>query len=688
MNRTSNLRIGAAVVSLCIGALAWSAIAAGPGYDGPGAWSSASAWFVLMVMPGLALYLWLGREPGLLEALACALAASPVIVAALAVPAMLAGAGALAAARVLVIVAPVLVAGALVTGREPRGGMPASRLVLIAAVVLVLCALTAYLPLSDAWWRMRSDAWAHRAWIAEVADFGIPPMDPYFAGFPLQYMWAYHAMVNTVSDAANVDPFYAMAFVNIGALAGYMLCTFIFAGTLTPSFGRRFASMVTATLGLNAAGWVFLPLKAIKAFTGQVHGTAEIARQFSIVPFDYGSAMQFMMIYHNKTFLLDKFMVATAFGLALCLMACAWWSASAYLKNGRPLPLAMAFLSTLGMLAFHTLVGSVMMAGIVGSAAILFLFCRRVDGYSTPRALALVAAVVLAFAVTSPYLYSIMHSKETIGHNPPLHTLRRLIGMGISVAFVAVLAWFQRGFARRRSLIPRFVTVAAALITVYSLLVPLPGPNRYDKPVLFVFFPLAVVGAWTLVDLYRRRRVLAVVIALLAFVPLNGIALAAAFNTQPRWSESADEKAAAAWIREHTERGDVLLDDDAHLSFLVLGPRRYLWGRVSYADQWGYDRLEMSRRLHAWRTVYSARPMDTVTLATLGEVHVGLYVVVRRDRHPDVNALTLHEYFQPVHTAGSITIVKVDTARCRADAASGRFPTISDEELIRESGLD
>lgn len=687
MNRTLNARIVAALIPVSIGVLAIPSLAAGPGYDGFGPWTGAGAYLALMVLPGLALYLWIEREPRLVEALGCALAASPVIVAAVSVPVMLSGAGSLDAARVLAAAAPLAVALALLRARVPRPALDRRSLLVLAAVVVAVVALTAYLPLTDSWWRVRSDAWAHRAYIAEVADFGVPPMDPYFVGFPLQYMWAYHVLVNTVSDAVNVDPFYGMALVNVHALAGFMLCTFLFAGALTASFARRLMSTITATLGMNAAFWVFLPAKALKAFTGDTRGWAELARQYTITPFYFHDATTFMQIFHNKAFFLDKFMVGTAFGLGLCLMAAAWWAATRYLETRRPLPLVMAFVSTLGLLAFHTLVGAAMLAAVLGALAILFVGARGLDGWSRRHAVALAASMLLALAVAAPYVYSIVHSKDTVGQTSPTLFLLRIIGVAITVAFVAVLALFQRGFVRDRTVAARFVTIAAVVATVYALVVPLPGPNSYDKPPFFVFFPLAVVGAWTLVDLYRRRRAIAVAIALLAFVPVNALAFAAAFNTPPEWTISADEHAMAGWLRAHTDRAAVMLDDDDHVDFVVLGPRRHLWGRMSFAYQWGYDRLEMSRRFHTWRTVYSRRAMDATTLATLGEVDVGLYALVRGDRHAGVNATMLGEYFRPVHTAGSLTLVEVDTARCRADARSGRFPTVSEEELLRESGL-
>ena len=168
----------------------------------------------------------------------------------------------------------------------------------------------------------------------------------------------------------------------------------------------------------------------------------------------------------------------------------------------------------------------------------------------------------------------------------------------------------------------------------------------------------------------------------------HGLALAGCFNTPSERPTTPQEEVLGAWLRNNTPRTAVLLDDSDDMAFAVIVPRRYLWGRMAYADQWGYDRLDMSRRYHAWRTVYTDAPMDRVTLETLGTVEEDFFVIIRTERHgPATNALRHGEYFTPVHDDGHFVVARVNAARCRADAASDRFPNVSEEELLRESGL-
>jgi MFS family permease len=331
------------------------------------------------------------------------------------------------------------------------------------------------------------------------------------------------------------------------------------------------------------------------------------------------------------------------------------------------------------------MVAAVMLAGVLGALALLFFARRTVVGHSTARSIALGAAMLAAVAASAPYLYSVVHSKEEVGDSSLMLTALRVMSVGFSVAFVAVLAYFQRWMLRDRTAVTRFVVVASALVTICALAIPLPGPNNFDKPPFLVFFPLAVVGGWSLVDLHRRKPATAIVVALVGLVPVTALALAAAFNTPAAWALTPDERDLARWISENTPREAVLMDDHPRLPFIVLGPRRHYWGLIHYAKGWGYDRVEMSKRYHAWRTVYGSRALDANTLRELAKVDAPLYLVARADRHDEHTNLIAHpEYFPEVHRSGGLSLHAVDRERCRSGADS--LTVLSDEELLTELG--
>jgi hypothetical protein len=663
---------------------------------------SIAAYAVLMFLPGLGLYLLVERRPSALEGSVSALALSPVITCGLAIIFMVFGMSADSAVRWNLAAAGILgLAGVIKFNAAPdrtiRRELTSRQWAVLGFVVVATLVLVGYQPATSEWWRVRSDAWFHAAVVAQVSDFGLPPDDPYFAGFALQYMWFYHVLVLVLSKAAALDPFRVMTFLNLQSLCGLLLATILFSGVFVRSFAKRVASCVTVAFGMNGLFWLFLPIKIVRVFVGQVRGTEELARTFSLSPFEMQTAMKFLWIYHNQDLLLDKFMVATAFSTALCCMAVFWFAVAEFLRSRRWFPLIATAIALTGMVGFHTLFGMINSITIFGGLVLLFLFRRWVSDYRLRPALELAAACAVAIAVIAPYLYAITHEKQA-GHAFQLAvTLPGFGGIVISCAAAAFLAIFQRRFFRSREMPHRYVQYALLTTTIFCALMVLPQGGAADKIATFVFYPLAVIGGWSIVDLIDRQKTrarkaaVATAIAVLIFIPVNAIWLAAYYNTPTTATYTSDEVSVAAWVRENTPREAVFIDRDEEVFLLVAGPRRYYCGRWAYAYQWAYDKLEMSGRMHVRDALYRDDELDVTALRILGEAPWELYVIDRGDWKSGLTRLDLDpSLFQRVFSAGRIAVYRVDTAACAAAADKLRragVPEVPAEELIRESGL-
>jgi hypothetical protein len=635
---------------------------------------SIPLWLLLMVAPGACLFRWLQPErESLLAWLLAGVVASPVLVSILAAATLLAGGG----ARAAVATAAAASAIALVaTGfdRRPPLEPPALREALwLALFALALVVLTAALPFTREWWQIRSDAWFHAAVVAQIRDFGLPPEDPYFVGLPLQYMWFYHVLVLTLATALRADPFWVMAAINVHALVALVLSGHRLAGAIRAGLLHRALATATLLLAFNGAFWVFLPLKLIKVFVGDVRGMEEIARTYTLTPVHYETALAFMNIYFNQEFFLDKFMVATAFGLALAFMTCAWAAAVDYLQTGRRNALALLAAAVVGMLGFHSLVGFVFLAGLVGGVAWLHVARRRAHGYRPRWAATAVAVSVLCFLFMTPYLYQVMHAKERAQVFPLDFSHRKIAGILISSAFVLVWAARARAFWSDRSPGARFLAYSAVVVTAFCFSISLPGPNTYDKLGYFVFIPFAVIAGFAIADALERKagraRVRTAAWALLFFAPVNAIAFALCFGTPDAEEVTPAETRLSEWVRAHTPREAVFVDDDDRVPLLVTGPRRYFWGRLAYAEQWGYPRAEMSRRRHVVDAVYDASDLDGAALAGLASVEEPLYVVVR-PQHAHSAVARHPELFEKVYDGGDIGLVRVDRDACAAASES------------------
>jgi hypothetical protein len=646
---------------------------------------SVGGYLVLALFPGWALYVFLERRPTVLRLVAMSVALSPIITGTLAVVLLLSHVRPHPAAGVLTVLFSVLAVPAFLRTRRIRldGELTARRAALIACTVLVVCGVTGYLPLAHPWWRYWSDGWFHGAVVAQIAHAGIPPEDPYFAGLALQYMWIYHVLVLALSEASRISPMLVMSLVNLQALAGFALCSYLVAVLFRKHYGYGLFAMLTVVFGLNAVVWVFFPLKAMTAFTGHVRGWTELARRFSISPFDMWRARAILTIDANQTFMLNKFIVSTAFSLGLCYLAAFWYGLTLFLSRPSRLSGTIAFAAMLGMLAFHPLVAFIMFAGLIGGAVITYFVRAMLADFSFRRLWGLLLLSAAAFVLASPYLYQVMHLKRSENLFPLAFSVHRTAALLMACVLVIGLSAFQvKGLLRKRRMLGVFVTSIVVTLFVVCNIVRLPGPNAFDKPPFLFFYPLAVIGAWTFADRLTRRHATArykrkvTLVTLLLLLPINVFALASYYHTPvpPVWTQP--EMSAARWARQHTPRDALFFESGRRVIMLNAGPRRYYWGIESYADQWGYSADEIARRRHVQQALYSSTPLDAAALSDLGALPSEAYVLIRpEDRRAD-GSDKLDDYpklFARVFDADSIYVYKVERKAC-LDAARALPP--------------
>lgn len=667
-----------------------------------GAPGRVAAYALMMLVPGAAIYRLVERRPSALEAAAAAFVLSPVVVVVPAALMMLAGVSAQWSARAVIVATAVLAMAALAVPRRPAGDgddrvlLTGRQWAVLGGCVVLTLFMVGVFPLTSEWWRVRSDAWFHRAVIAQISHGGLPPDDPYFAGIPLQYMWWYHVLVLAVSRVTSLDPFWVMPLVNLQSLTGVFLATALFAGVFVKRFGYWMASCLTVAFSLNGLFWLLLPLKAIRAVLGDVRGTEELARTFSLSPFDWYRVKAFVQIYYNSDFLLEKFVVATAFGLAFALMALFWWAVADYLRRRRAFPLVATGASVVGMLGFHTLFGGVMLVSAGGGLVLSLVWRRRVDGYRLRPSLELAGAMTAAVLLCAPYNYSIMHLKAASNAFPFELSIKKIAAITITSTAAIVLAAFQKPFFTGRDVPRRFVQFALLTMIVFSTVLALPDANNYDKLPYFAYYPLAVVGGWTIADLVSRRRSAAgrvgaaVALAMLVMVPINAICFASFVNTPERETYSPEEPALAAWVRSNTTRDAVFIDRDFELFLLVAGPRRYLCGWLEYARMWQYDKVVMARRLHTRDVLLDGGPLDLTSARLLSLAPWELYVIDRGGVDSGSTVSRHQELFERVHQTESIALYRVDTEACARAArrlAEEGQTEVSPARLVRESGL-
>lgn len=644
------------------------------------------AYLILTLVPGAAALRLATREPGRIEMALAALALSPVLVTALGTVALIAGASVTATATGLVVFSSVLGAVAFSIGKTQfrlRPSLGRRETLALLAVTVVVCAAISYLPFAREWWRLRSDAWFHGAVVAQIRDFGIPPEDPFNIGLPLQYMWFYHVFIVLVSQTSGIGPFFMMAILNVHALIGLMLSAFLLSTIFRKTFACNYAAVLTVIFGMNAAFWVFLPIKTLRALFGEIRGAEDVSRLLSLHPFEATTARRFVQVGFNQEFMLDKFMVATAFSIGLCLMATLWWAAAEYVAHRRREHLVATFVAATGVVAFHAVLGVVVFGGVAGGLILMLALRRHIRGFSATPVVKLLVALLISGLVLAPYLYSVAHAKTEDRALPLGFSGLKMLGIAVSCALVIFLFAFQiKRMLRLRDAPASFFLCTTASVLAACTVLDLPAANSFDKLPFLPFFPLAVAGGWTIAEFAERaptargrlsRYVLA---CLILFGPLNLLMFAAYYHTPPTHRLNEDEERVATWIRAATPRESIMIDSKRNCFLLVAGPRRYYLASEAFAEVWGYDRAEIERRKALKRDIYSPGPLEPATLETLGRMPDPVYVIVRSDSDA-VGASDLAErsaFLRRVFSSGAVIVFEVVREACLS-AASASGPT-------------
>jgi hypothetical protein len=486
-----------------------------------------------------------------------------------------------------------------------RGAAAWSALAVAAWVLVVVLTYAANPEL-----RYRVDGWFHGAVTGRLLAGGVPPEDPYFAGQPLGYPWAWHVLLAVTMQAGSrlgVTAFDAMAgwsalaALSVGALLAALARAWARAGGLGPAARDRAGAfaVAAAVIGTNPLGaWFALG----RGFLGADAGPAAWTRAFAHGAGDVLWSLTWHYPHVSLASFVDKFLTPTAFSLgeAALLAAAAVLVAPRTAAGGVP-ALVPSFLAAALAWLVHGAAGS----GLVLVAVASMLVLARGGGPGRGRGRALLAAVAGAGLLAAPYLAMTRGGGGGgLRFAVQADVAWAIAAVGVVVVVLALSerarlgrpadgrhAWFAGGFT----------LLAAAL--VLSLV-----QRNETKLVNLGLLALAVPAgvAWA-----RLPRPAALVL-LAALVPTHALAVAGfAFDrgqeTPGRRVPAADLRSAYAWIGEHTGPRDLFLEGqgrelrDPDRDLVVHGPRSLVWGGLGYAANWGYDAADLARRERAAR---------------------------------------------------------------------------------------
>jgi hypothetical protein len=503
-------------------------------------------------------------------------------------------------------------------------------------LLLVFVTGTALFPTLSEWWRIYSDGWTHSGIVRAIEVAGVPPLDPGFAGVPLQYAWIYHTFVAGAHAATGVDVYVLMALLASIALAAVVLC----AGSIAAGMDRSAVAwtLVLLLLGMNAVFPLFLPVVLGRAFTGEVRGMAEVARQFDLWPLQSERTGVFLRGLGGEDFFLDKFMVATPFALSLGAMT-AWLACfRRWIDGGSRSELVLGALLTLAAGLMHPVVG-LHLGAISGLLFVLFLLARRDSPGLMGRVLPWGIAVFVGLLPVVLYTRSIIGGSGGTHHEFPMDiTPLKILGyascLGLGLFFGArPLRRMLRGSDAESAW-------ALALLAAFAvaLLVRLPGPSAFftvDKFAYLAWIPLAITAGPAFASfLSSRSRPAVAAIALLLFLPVNGLMFASRIADPQNHVRQPWDRTTYTWLKGNSPANAVLLTPAADWETAQFVGRDQYYSHGHPSVQLGYDLGEIAARSALVDRVFRTGTLSAEDRARLLALGRPVYIVWTDFREP------------------------------------------------------
>lgn len=522
----------------------------------------------------------------------------------------------------------------------------------IAFVLATLwTALCAWLLCTNDLLPLRSDGWFHAAVVAQIAQRGVPPEDPYFAGLRLLYFWGSHAWAaGWLALVPTLQPWTPLLALNLSGAFAVVLGVAGIAQRLRANAEAVAGACLLALLGYSPFAWGLI---AGRAFTGDVRGWADVVHQAGHGIDPVFATMAAGQLHGSLAFFGDKYLVLTPFGMGLALLALAVAAALALLERPTArggFALAACVAATLFV---HTVVGYALL--LLCATWCVVAAVRGVTG--DHRRLAALFPILLAVAgaitVLAPYLIEI-----TLGKRGQLSvglTRKALYSFVVGGAFYipAGFAWLAaraRGGRDDRetnaSLAPLALLVPALLVAGMALALRLPENNQ-SKFLNLLFLLLAAPAALGLQALLDRagRPLAWLLMAFFACAALPNLGLAIWGFTGERglgmhaWRATPAQREACDWVRAHTPADAALCDPIVARDLIVHGARSVWWGGPYGERDWGYDPAALQARRDLVSALALGRDPEGAASMLLSSAKREIVLVTRADA-PDsvVNA--------------------------------------------------
>ena len=430
-----------------------------------------------------------------------------------------------------------------------------------------------------------------------------PPEDPYFAGTPLHYPWAYHALVGGISSLLQVAPSWVFAGTNLLALAITIIAVAglskILDGDETTANSAIIVTVLAPTFLGNGAGAIFWPLSPVhdEAFW-RWNGLPPVEKYLSVSGMPLGMAI----------------------GL-ICI-----WKLFAIIKRGTWNVLDMSLIclsvSSLGYLYPPVWLSTCIVAAVCTAIAL------RAGLRS--MAVALIGTLVIGNLAVVPYLRDLTSGRSQ-GQTVRLLQEPRVYGYHLlHIAFILLPLWLLIAIRRqslmeqlRRSWVHRAALVSGILLLLTFVLLYAPGDTGYKFRLMAIFClaPLAAPGVKLIYDRSKAALVLILAIQLAPFCYTLHSKSPWGWGTvaEPcHWErtllrhDNPEEDRLYEWIRANTPRAAILVDNKPYLP--VFAQRSLFIARNSNwkPEDWWTRRDGWTYKVNDWLERSNGHSVDEI----------------------------------------------------------------------------
>jgi hypothetical protein len=595
------------------------------------------------------------------------------------------------------VIPALLLLASLFIKREKRHetDSPVPRAILLVSFAFGGILLAAYI--MNTFLLYRADAWYHISIVNEISNRGIPPREPWLVDVPIRYMWVFHFFIAGLKKCSGLSAPWAMGIFN--AINAFVFPYLI--ARLTALFRRekRFVlgTPLVSIASLSSASWILWPVVLLRALSGEIRGSVEIARIIHNISIDSHRVVEFLAPSGLwMVSLIDKFFVLTAFNFALNLFLLCFITISSVERMARfdRRAIITAFIAFLGAFLFHIIVGVPLIAAAAGGGVLLLLArllrSKIGEGFSSFHTIAVPCAAFAAAAMGFPYLTSL--ARDGGGSGQAIRYIHFGIKNLLTIAAPLVILFpFSRvAFRELRTSASgahRILAIWLAILVAFSLLVNLPSPNE-SKLVFPVFLLLTPLIAWQIIEALHQARgarlialwlVVVVLFAVPSVLTVRGCMMEKPVNPieKRRMSVTPEERQIFAWISARTPLGSAIIEGNVYDWMPVYAQRRDFFADEGTIAVFGYGRDPNIGRFREIRDrIFSDAPLREEDMTVLEKMKPDLYVVVWREdmeRIPGIEEklTNAQEWFSRVYGNPAGTVFRFVRREAHQDQRGG-----------------